>query len=146
MCLTARFYRFQVEEKPIYSEGMAMTDIIDIDQAKKMMQDFADARDWNKFHNPKNLAMSLACEAGELLEIFKWHTEAEANKAKHDPVIKEKTEHELADILMNLIRVADLMDINLSQAVLKKNEINNQRYPADKARGSSKKYTEYLSG
>lgn len=120
-----------------------MDDIIDINQVKKMLQDFADVRDWGKYHTPKNLAMSLACEAAELLEIFKWHTDAEAANAKHDPTLKEQAEHELADILMNLIRVADLMDINLSQAVIKKNQINNQRYPADKVRGSAKKYTEY---
>ncbi|MFN7096559.1 MAG: nucleotide pyrophosphohydrolase, partial [Gammaproteobacteria bacterium] len=69
-----------------------------------------------------------------------------ASNAKHDPVLKEKTAQELADILMNLIRVADLMDINLSQAIVDKNVINNQRYPADKVRGSCKKYTQYLSG
>jgi len=116
-----------------------MSDLIDIDQLKKTLQDFADQRDWQKFHNPKNLAMALAGEAGELLEIFQWLTEAESIQAHQDPDIHKHTSHELADILLYLIRIADQMKINLSQAIHDKLILNNRKYPAELVRGSSKK-------
>jgi NTP pyrophosphatase (non-canonical NTP hydrolase) len=120
-----------------------MTDLIDIDQLKKILQDFAEAREWGQFHHPKNLAMALASETGELLEIFQWMSETEAKQARHDGVIKEKTSHELADIMLYLIRLADSLEINLSHALFEKLELNHQKYPADRVRGSAKKYTEY---
>ena len=77
-----------------------MTDIIDINEVKKRLQDFATERDWNKFHNPKNLSMALACESGELLEIFQWLTESESIAACHNSTYRERTRHELADIII----------------------------------------------
>jgi dCTP diphosphatase len=120
-----------------------MADILDIEKIKNTLEEFATARDWNKFHNPKNLSMSLACEAGELLEIFRWMPEAETAQAFQDPVLKEKIAHELADISINLIRLASLMQVNLSQALEEKMAIINERYPVAQVKGSCKKYTEY---
>lgn len=121
-----------------------MTDIIDIDSVKKILQDFAEARDWNKFHNPKNLSMALACEAGELLEIFQWMSEMDSIHAYHDLSIKEKTSHELADIMLYLIRIASLMNINITEALHNKISINNKKYPPELVKGDAKKYDEYF--
>ncbi len=117
--------------------------MLDINHLKKILQEFSDVRDWNQFHNPKNLAMALAGESGELLEIFQWMSDKDSNNAFKDADIKEKTSHEIADILLYLIRLADLMNINLSEALTQKILINNQRYPAHLVKGNAKKYTEY---
>lgn len=117
-----------------------MTDLLDIVKLKKTLQEFADARDWNKFHNPKNLSMALAAEAGELLEIFQWLSEAELSQVCQDSSIKEETSHELADILLYLTRLADALDINLSEAVIEKLKLNDQKYPVWRVKGSARKY------
>lgn len=122
-----------------------MSDIIDLDQLKKRLAEFAEVREWGKFHSPKNLSMAMAGEVGELLEIFQWHTEEESRGVKYDPLTKEKVSHELADIILYLTRIADQLNINLNEAVLNKLEINNNRYPIAKVKGSAKKYTEYAS-
>src|SRR5579884_3431924 len=93
-----------------------MTDIIDINEVKHILRDFSNAREWNKFQNPKNLTMALGCESGELLEIFQWLTEAESLAACHNTAYRERTRRELADIIIYAIRIADLMGINLNQA------------------------------
>jgi dCTP diphosphatase len=107
-----------------------MTDIIDIAQLKQLLQEFADARDWNQYHNPKNLSMALAVEAGELLEIFQWMTDSESKNARYDDIIKEKVSHELADVMLYLIQIATQMDINISHAITTKLAINKNKYPA----------------
>ena len=101
--------------------------------------------EWEKFHSPKNLSMAIAGEAGELLEIFQWLTEQESINIKKDPVIKEKVSHEIADIILYVIRIADQLNINLNEAVLHKITINNNKYPVNKVKGSAKKYSEYHS-
>lgn len=120
-----------------------MTDIVDINEIKKILQNFADARDWNKFHNPKNLAMALTCEAGELLEIFQWLTLEESSAVSNDDQNCERVRQELADIIIYAIRLADLMKINLNQAIRNKIEMNNKKYPAEEVKGSLKKYDKY---
>jgi NTP pyrophosphatase (non-canonical NTP hydrolase) len=120
-----------------------MIDIIDIDQLKKILADFAKVREWEKFHSPKNLSMAIGGEVGELLEIFQWLTEKESINIKNDLVIKEKVSHELADIILYIVRMAGQLNINLSQAVLNKITINNLKYPTNKVKGTAKKYTEY---
>ena len=121
----------------------AMTDTIDVKALKKILADFAKARDWEKFHNPKNLAMAIAGEAGELVELFQWLTAEEASHIKNQEDAKERVSHELADILLYVIRLADQLDINLNTALLNKININNEKYPAEKVKGSAKKYHEY---
>ncbi|EKD54337.1 MAG: MazG nucleotide pyrophosphohydrolase [uncultured bacterium] len=122
-----------------------MNDIIDVNQLKKLQQEFSDMRDWNKFHTPKNLAMALTCESAELLEIFQWLTEEEAHLAHTDAKIKHKTSQELADIMLYLIRLADLMHINLNEAIHQKLLDNHKKYPAELVKGSAKKYDEYFT-
>ncbi len=102
---------------------------------------FADERDWNKFHTPKNLSMALIAEAAELIEHFQW-VEGDSSHVLEDTT-RLAVEQELADILIYLVRISDKLGIDLLQAAEAKIEINAKKYPADKVRGSSKKYTEY---
>lgn len=120
-----------------------MTDIIDIDKLKNILKAFVEARDWGKFHNPKNLSMALAVEAGELLEIFQWVSDVGSLNAYNSTEIKEKTSHELADILFYIIHIASFMNINLNEALHNKLTINHNKYPPDRVKGSAKKYSEY---
>lgn len=122
-----------------------MADIIDISKTKKILTEFAKIREWEKFHSPKNLSMAIAGEAGELLEIFQWLTEQESINIKKDPVIKEKVSHEIADIILYVIRIADQLNIKLNEAVLHKITINNNKYPVNKVKESAKNYSEYQS-
>jgi NTP pyrophosphatase (non-canonical NTP hydrolase) len=108
---------------------------------EERLRDFAAERDWDQFHSPKNLAMALIGEAGELVEHFQWLTEAES---AHLPAEKlEEVKLELADILIYLIRLADKLDVDLVQAVDQKMKLNEKKYPADQVRGDARKYTEY---
>jgi dCTP diphosphatase len=99
---------------------------------------FAAERDWDQFHNPKNLAMALAGEAGELVEHFQWLT---FDEAAHLPAAtREEVALECADVLLFLIRLADKLDIDLVKAAGRKIKLNAKKYPAAKARGRATKY------
>jgi len=114
---------------------------ISIEQLRQKIADFAAARDWDQFHSPKNLSMAMIVEAAELVEHFQWLTE-EQSQSLPDGKCAE-VENELADIFIYLIRMADKLDIDLLNAANNKLKINAEKYPADKVRGSAKKYTEY---
>lgn len=101
---------------------------------------FAAERDWDQFHSPKNLAAALSVEAAELLEHFQWLKEAESAHLSAEK--RAAVGEEVADVLLYLIRIADKLDIDMLDAALKKIEANGRKYPADKARGSMRKYTE----
>lgn len=119
-------------------------DVTDRDalQALKLrLRQFAETRDWDQFHSPKNLSMALIAEVAELVEHFQWLTEEESAKLPHDKAAE--VTQELADILIYLIRLADKLDVDLVRAAENKIDHNEKKYPADKVRGSSKKYTEY---
>jgi NTP pyrophosphatase (non-canonical NTP hydrolase) len=105
------------------------------------IRNFADERDWNQFHSPKNLSMALIVEAAELVEHFQWMKQNESFALSKDKLAA--VEEELADILVYLVRMADQLGIDLISAAKKKITSNEARYPADVVRGSSKKYTEY---
>jgi NTP pyrophosphatase (non-canonical NTP hydrolase) len=112
----------------------------DLEKLRQQLRDFSAARDWDQFHSPKNLAMALSAEAGELLEIFQWLTEEQSRSLASD--MKAAAADEIADVLLYLIRLADQLDIDPAAAAHRKLEANERKYPADKARGNSKKYTE----
>jgi len=114
-----------------------------IHELKDKIKEFCDARDWDQFHNAKDLAIALSIEASELLEIFRWKNSQEVEELFKDEKKKEDIEDEMADILYFLVRMAQRYDIDLSEALDKKMEKNNNKYPVDKAKGSSKKYTEF---
>ncbi len=102
---------------------------------KKAIQEirkFNKEREWEVFHTPENLAKSISIEAGELLECFQWNNDYN----------KQNVCEELADVINYCILMADALDVDLEEIVLKKLEKNKEKYPVDKAKGNSKKYTE----
>jgi len=100
---------------------------------------FAEARDWDQFHSPKNLSMALMVEAAELMEHFQWLTGEQS--AELSPEVKQAVGEELADILLYLVRLSDKVGIDLREAALHKLEKNALKYPAEQVRGSAKKYS-----
>jgi dCTP diphosphatase len=115
--------------------------LTEIPKLQERLREFAEQRDWKQFHSPKNLSMALIVEAGELAEHFQWLTQEESFNLSTEKL--EAVGEELADIFVYLVRLADQLDIDLSQAVERKIGLNELKYPADKVRGSAKKYNEY---
>lgn len=109
------------------------------------IRDFADARDWGQFHSPKNLSMALAGEVGELLAELQWLNDSEVAESLATPDARQRLESEFADVLIYLLRFADVCQIDPAAAVLAKLAQNETRYPADRARGSMAKYTRYTA-
>ncbi len=109
-----------------------------LQQLRNKLAGFAAERDWDQFHNPKNLAMALVVEAGELVEHFQWLTPAEAAALSAENKIEVAME--MADVLMFLLRLADKLDVDLIAAAHDKLELNCRKYPVDKARGRATKY------
>jgi dCTP diphosphatase len=107
----------------------------------RQLKDFAVQRDWEQYHNPKNLAMALAGESGELLEHFQWLTAEQS--ADLDPEKKEQVALELADILIYLIRLSERLDLDLVAAAYRKMAINQARYPVERVRGDARRAEEY---
>lgn len=112
----------------------------DLLQLRDALREFARQREWDQFHSPKNLASALSVEAAELLEHFQWLTEEQSRSLA--PEQRQAVGEELADVLLYLIRLADKLDLDLIAAARAKLEQNAAKYPVDKARGSSRKYTE----
>lgn len=102
---------------------------------------FSAKRKWDTFHTPKNLSMALVVECGELAEHFQWLSAAQSKRLNKKTLIE--VEQEIADVFLYLLRLADILKIDLLEAASKKILINDQKYPADVVRGSAKKYTEY---
>lgn len=112
-----------------------------LEDLQTRLRQFAIDRDWEQFHAPKNLAMALAVEAGELMEHFQWLSEAQSENLDQGQL--EAVGFEVADVFIFTVRLADRMGIDLADLVEKKIKLNQQKYPVDKVRGSAKKYTEY---
>lgn len=112
-----------------------------IKQLQQRIRDFADARDWDQFHSPKNLSMALIAEAAELVEHFQWLTEEQSRELPEKTLAEVK--HEMADIFVYLLRLADKLDVDLFEVAEHKIQLNEEKYPADMVRGSAKKYTDY---
>ncbi len=116
---------------------------ITIAHLKEKIKTFCEERDWDQFHNAKELAVALSIEASELLEIFRWKTRKEVDELFKNEKKREEIEDELADVVYFPIRLAQLYNIDLSRAIEKKMRKNNEKYPADKVKGLHKKYNEY---
>ena len=112
----------------------------DLESLRDQLRTFASERDWDQFHSPKNLAAALAVEASELLEHFQWLTEAQSQQLP--PETLNEVSNEVADVLLYLIRISDKLGIDLITAANTKILLNAEKYPVEKARGSSRKYTE----
>jgi len=106
---------------------------------RNALRAFAAERDWDQFHSPKNLATALAVEAAELLEPFQWLTDEQSRDLPADT--RAAVEQELADVLLYLVRLSDQLGVDLEQAAAAKIARNTEKYPVDKSRGSSRKYT-----
>ena len=115
-----------------------------LEKIKLRLRRFADERDWDQFHSPKNLAMALIVEAAELVEHFQWLTEKQSQKLPAGKLAE--VEQEIADIQIYLIRLADKLGIDMEKAVNAKIKLNEKRYPAKKARGKADKYYDYDEG
>ncbi|CAM3937482.1 nucleotide pyrophosphohydrolase [Bordetella muralis] len=115
--------------------------LINVTALRKALDQFATDRDWTQFHSPKNLVMALTGEVGELTEIFQWMTEEQSHAAGTNPDTAQAVKDELADVQLYLVRLASVLGVDLNEAVQSKLQKNAEKYPADKAKGSSKKYT-----
>ncbi len=104
---------------------------------------FAEERDWEQFHSPKNLSMALIVEAAELVEHFQWLSRQESRELEGEQ--HRAVAMEMADVLIYLVRMADRLDIDLLQAARKKMEMNAEKYPVERAHGKADKYTRYQS-
>ena len=110
-----------------------------LDDLASELRRFAAERDWEQFHTPKNLAISLAVEVGELLEHVQWGSDEELAVRFRSPEGREAMAEEMADVLIYLVRLADVLGIDLLEAAAAKTAANAERYPADEVRGSSAK-------
>lgn len=122
--------------------GQSPQPLIDVSRLTEALQRFSTDRDWDQFHSPKNLVMALTAEVGELVELFQWVGEAESRDLARDEKTSAAVREELADVLMYLVRLSNVLGVDLAQAAADKLCINEQKYPVHKARGSSKKYTD----
>jgi dCTP diphosphatase len=109
----------------------------ELESLRGQLRAFAAARDWAQFHSPKNLAMALSVETGELLEIFQWLTEAQSRSLPHDA--QAAASDEIADVLLYLIQLSDQLGIDPVAAAERKLLANGERYPVEQARGNSRK-------
>lgn len=113
----------------------------DFNTLRDRLKAFAQERDWEQFHSPKNLAMALIVEAAELLEHFQWLTLEQSESLSGDK--RREVELEMADIFIYLMRLCERLDVDLLEVVEDKIKMNEEKYPADVVRGSAKKYSEY---
>ncbi|MGE0174412.1 MAG: nucleotide pyrophosphohydrolase [Oligoflexales bacterium] len=116
---------------------------LDLEQVIARQRRFVAERDWEKFHTPKNLVMALSRECSELLEIFQWIDGEESRSVTENPEVKAAVSDEIADVLFYLVRIADVLNIGLNDAVWQKWAKNEKKYPVDLCKGKSEKYTEY---
>jgi len=123
-----------------YQVDIILTDK-DFNVLRDRLKAFAEERDWEQFHSPKNLAMALIVEAAELLEHFQWLSPEQSESLPEDK--RREVELEMADIFIYLMRMCERLDVDLLQVVEDKIKMNTEKYPADKVRGSAKKYSEY---
>jgi NTP pyrophosphatase (non-canonical NTP hydrolase) len=115
--------------------------VSDLLQLRDLVRQFVAERDWDQFHTPKNLASALTVEAAELLEHFQWLQHGRADELGPDKLVEVR--HEMADVLVYLVRLADKLDVDLVQAVQDKMVLNRAKYPAELVRGDARKYYEY---
>jgi len=104
--------------------------LLDVAALEAALQKFADERDWKQYHSPKNLAMALTGEVGELVEIFQWLTEEQSKKVAQDKNTARAVRDEIADVLLFLVRLSSVLGVDLNEAVVTKLAANAAKYPA----------------
>lgn len=122
-----------------------MDEKITLIELKNKMKKFREDRDWTKFHTPKDLAISINLEAAELLELFQWKNNLNADEIKNNPKLSQKVTEELSDILSYILSMCDVLGIDISEAFLRKIKENEKKYPVGKCKGKAEKYTAYIS-
>jgi len=113
---------------------------MNIKQIQEQLSEFASDRDWEQFHTPKNLTMALSVEASELVEIFQWLTPEQSSNLNDKQM--NAVNEEVADVAIYLLRLCDVLDINLSDVVENKIKVNGEKYPVDLSKGNAKKYNQ----
>uniref|UniRef100_A0A3P9JHI1 dCTP pyrophosphatase 1 n=1 Tax=Oryzias latipes TaxID=8090 RepID=A0A3P9JHI1_ORYLA len=114
-----------------------------MEDIRRMQAEFTDERDWNQFHQPRNLLLAMVGEVGEVSELFQWRGEVAEGLPGWTESEREQLAHELSDVMIYLVELAEKCRVDLPQAVLRKMALNKLKYPASKVHGSAKKYTEY---
>jgi dCTP diphosphatase len=122
---------------------MVSKDDMTVRQLQLLLAAFAEARDWRQFHTPRNLALALVGEVGELSALLQWLSDEEVEVWLNDERGREKLAAEMADVFAYLLRLADVANVDLAAALRNKTLLNEARYPQDRARGSAAKYTQY---
>ncbi len=117
-------------------------DQLNVGAMLKLQRAFVNARKWKKYHTPKNLSMALVGEAAELMEIFQWLNDAESKKVMKDAAKAKAVSHELADVFYYLLRLADVLNVDLAKVFRDKMRHNEAKYPVRLARGNARKYSE----
>ncbi|MFS8008407.1 putative dCTP diphosphatase [Helianthus anomalus] len=120
-------------------------DDVSLSELKNKMADFAQERDWDQFHSPRNLLLALVGEVGELSEIFQWKGEVPRGLPGWEDKEKQHLGEELSDVLLYLVRLSDICGVDLGKAVLRKLEINATKYPVKLCKGSSKKHNQIIN-
>ncbi|MBL8341019.1 MAG: nucleotide pyrophosphohydrolase [Rubrivivax sp.] len=115
--------------------------LVDVASLQQAVARFAQERDWEQFHSPKNLAMALTGEVGELVELFQWLSEDASREVARDPATTRRVRDELADVLIYLVRLAAVLGVDLDEAVRSKLATNAVKYPVERSRGSAAKST-----
>lgn len=134
---------YEVEQKSRNNNLDKTDNKTTIRELKEKVRNFCEARDWDQFHNAKELAIGIVTEASELLQHFRFKSNNQVNEMFRDKLKKQEFSEEISDILFFILRLAQRYDIDLSLELENKIKKNGERYPVHKAKGSSKKYTEY---
>jgi NTP pyrophosphatase (non-canonical NTP hydrolase) len=113
---------------------------MNIKQIQNQLSDFASDRDWEQFHTPKNLTMALSVETSELVEIFQWLTPEQSSNLSNKQM--KAIEEEVADVAIYLLRLSDVLGVNLSDVVENKIKVNGEKYPVALSKGNAKKYNQ----
>ena len=124
----------EAEEAP----ELRTDEYVDFESLKEKVKRFVRDRDWEKYHNPKDIAIDIAVEAGELLELFQWMKDSDSSKVKDNDVLMERIEGELADVLNYCMSLANALDIDLARIILSKLKQAEKKYPRDKVKGAWK--------
>ena len=124
------------------SSSSKLDDVTTVDHLKSQVKRFIADRDWDQFHDPKNVSMALASEVGELLDLFRWVRSEDSFRVLEDEETFNAVRMEIADIAMFLVDFASICKIDLSTAIDEKMQINAARYPIEESRGIATKYTD----
>jgi NTP pyrophosphatase (non-canonical NTP hydrolase) len=132
-----------MKEQPSQAAAATPSRLVDVEPLQRAVARFARERDWEPFHSPKNLAMALTGEVGELVELFQWLSEEASRQVGHEPATARPVRDELADVLIYLVRLAAVLEVDLDEAVRTKLAANALKYPAERARGNATKYSKF---